>query len=226
MKRSVLLAALMGVTFPMMALAQSADELRNDHKTPADVLTYGMGYDHQRFSPLTQINKQNVKRLVPAWSYSLADNRGQEAQPLLKDGVLYLTDHEKTVAVDALTGKEIWKAMIEYPPETTRVVCCGIVNRGAALLDGKLFRTTLDASVIALDAKTGKELWRTKSADPKDGYSMTVAPLVANGVVIAGVSGAEFGHRGFLEGFDPQTGKSLWRRRASRARRPGRTSRA
>src|SRR5262245_62640302 len=116
-----------------------------------------MGYSQQRFSPLTQINKQNVKRLVPAWSYSLADNRGQEAQPLLKDGVIYLTDHEKTVAVDALTGKEIWKAMIEYPPETTRVVCCGIVNRGAELLDGKLFRTTLDASVIALDAKTGKE---------------------------------------------------------------------
>jgi alcohol dehydrogenase (cytochrome c) len=211
MMRSTLLAALASAALPMMALAQSADELKNDHKTPADVLTYGMGYNHQRFSPLTQINKQNVKRLVPAWSYSLADNRGQEAQPLLRDGVIYLTDHEKTVAVDALTGKEIWKAMIEYPPETTRVVCCGIVNRGAALLDGKLFRTTLDASVIALDAKTGKEIWRTKTADPKDGYSMTVAPLVANGVVIAGVSGAEFGHRGFLEGFDPQTGKSLWR---------------
>jgi alcohol dehydrogenase (cytochrome c) len=211
MMRSTLLAALASAALPMMALAQSADELKNDHKTPGDVLTYGMGYNHQRFSPLTQVNKQNVKRLVPAWSYSLADNRGQEAQPLLRDGVIYLTDHEKTVAVDALTGKEIWKAVIEYPPETTRVVCCGIVNRGAALLDGKLFRTTLDASVIALDAKTGKEIWRTKTADPKDGYSMTVAPLVANGVVIAGVSGAEFGHRGFLEGFDPQTGKSLWR---------------
>lgn len=211
MMRSMLLSALMGTALPMMALAQTADELKNDDKTPGDVLTYGMGYSQHRFSPLTQINRQTVKRLVPAWSYSLADNRGLEGQALVKDGVVFLTDHEKTVAVDALTGREIWKTMVEYPPETTRVVCCGIVNRGAALFDGKLYRTTLDANVIALDAKTGKEVWRTKSSDPKDGYSMTVAPLVANGVVIAGVAGAEYGIRGYLEGFDAQTGKSLWR---------------
>ena len=211
MTRSTLLAALVSVAIPMTALAQTADELKNDDKTPGDVLTYGMGYSQHRFSPLTQINRQTVKRLVPAWSYSMADNRGLEGQALVKDGVVFLTDHEKTVAVDALTGREIWKTMIEYPPETTRVVCCGIVNRGAALFDGKLYRTTLDANVIALDAKSGKEVWRTKSSDPKDGYSMTVAPLVANGVVIAGVAGAEYGIRGYLEGFDAQTGKSLWR---------------
>ena len=211
MMRSTLLAALVSAAIPMTALAQTADELKNDDKTPGDVLTYGMGYSQHRFSPLTQINRQTVKRLVPAWSYSLADNRGLEGQALVMDGVVFLTDHEKTVAVDALTGREIWKTMVEYPPETTRVVCCGIVNRGAALFDGKLYRTTLDANVIALDAKTGKEVWRTKSSDPKDGYSMTVAPLVANGVVIAGVAGAEYGIRGYLEGFDAQTGKSLWR---------------
>jgi len=211
MMRSTLLAALVSAAIPMTALAQTADELKNDDKTPGDVLTYGMGYSQHRFSPLTQINRQTVKRLVPAWSYSMADNRGLEGQALVKDGVVFLTDHEKTVAVDALTGREVWKTMIEYPPETTRVVCCGIVNRGAALFDGKLYRTTLDANVIALDAKTGKEVWRTKSSDPKDGYSMTVAPLVANGVVIAGVAGAEYGIRGYLEGFDAQTGKSLWR---------------
>src|SRR6266446_3555623 len=211
MMRSTLIAALVSAALPMMALAQTEDELKNDEKTPGDVLTYGMGYSQNRFSPLTQINRDNVKRLVPAWSYSMADNRGQEAQALVKDGIIYLTDHEKTVALDALSGKQIWKSVIEYPPDTTRVVCCGIVNRGAAMFDGKLYRTTLDAHVIALDLKTGKEVWRTKSADPKDGYSMTVAPLVANGVVIAGVAGAEFGHRGYLEGFDPQTGKSLWR---------------
>ena len=211
MMRTTLLAALVSAALPMTALAQTADELKNDDKTPGDVLTYGMGYSQHRFSPLTQINRQTVKRLVPAWSYSMADNRGLEGQALVKDGVVFITDHEKTVAVDALTGREIWKTMVEYPPETTRVVCCGIVNRGAALFDGKLFRTTLDANVIALDAKTGKEVWRTKSSDPKDGYSMTVAPLVANGVVIAGVAGAEYGIRGYLEGFDAQTGKSLWR---------------
>src|SRR5262245_9428246 len=210
MMRSTLIAALVSAA-PMMAPAQTADELKNDEKTPGDVLTYGMGYSQQRFSPLTHINRDNVKRLVPAWSYSMADNRGQEAQPLVKDGIIYLTDHEKTVALDALSGKQIWKSVIEYPPDTTRVVCCGIVNRGAALFDGKLYRATLDANVIALDLNTGKEVWRTKSSDPKDGYSMTGAPLIAGGVVIVGVAGAEFGHRGYLEGLDPNTGKQLWR---------------
>src|ERR671931_2767863 len=109
MKRSTLLAALASVAFPVMALAQSADDLKNDDKTPGDVLTYGMGYSQQRYSPLTQINRDSVKRMVPAWSYSLADNRGQQAQPLVKDGIMYLTDHEKTVALDPLSGKEIWK---------------------------------------------------------------------------------------------------------------------
>jgi glucose dehydrogenase len=206
-----IMAMLLSATVPLLVLAQTADELQHDDKTPGDVLTYGMGYSQQRFSPLAHINRDNVKRLVPAWSYSMADNRGQEAQPLVKDGVIYLTDHEKTVAINALSGKQIWKSMLEYPPDTTRVVCCGIVNRGAALFDGKLYRTTLDAHVIALDITTGKEVWRTKSADPQDGYSMTGAPLVANGVVITGVAGAEFGHRGYLEGLDPQTGKQLWR---------------
>ena len=116
MMRSALVAALMSAAVPVLALAQSADDLKNDHKTPGDVLTYGMGYGQNRFSPLTHINRDNVKRLVPAWSYSMADNRGQEAQPLVKDGIIYLTDHEKTVALDALSGKQIWKSVIEYPP--------------------------------------------------------------------------------------------------------------
>jgi len=206
-----LVAAFLSAALPVVALAQTAEDLVNDEKTPGDVLTYGMGYAQHRYSPLTQIDRDTVTRLVPAWSYSMSDNRGLEAQALVKDGVIYLTDHEKTVAVDALTGKEIWKAMIEYPPETTRVVCCGIVNRGGALFDGKFYRTTLDAHVIALDIKTGLEVWRTKSSDPKDGYSMTVAPLVANGVIIVGVSGAEYGARGYLEGYEAQTGKQLWR---------------
>ncbi len=211
MLRSTLLATLASAVISAAALAQTGDELKNDEKTPGDVLTYGMGYSHQRFSPLTHINRDNVQKLVPAWAYSMADNNGQQSHVLVKDGIMYVTDHVKTVALDALTGKAVWKSVIEYPPETTRVVCCGIVNRGGALFDGKLYRTTLDANVIALDIKTGKEVWRTKSADPKDGYSMTVAPLVANGVLIAGVAGAEYGHRGYLEGYDPQTGKVLWR---------------
>src|SRR5215470_4966469 len=139
MIRPTIAAILMSVIFPTLGLAQTTEELKNDDKTPGDVLTYGMGYSQQRFSPLMRINRNNVKRLVPAWSYSMSDNRGQEDQPLLKDGIIYLTDHEKTVALDAISGKAIWKSMIEYPPDTTRVVCCGIVNRGGALFDGKLY---------------------------------------------------------------------------------------
>jgi alcohol dehydrogenase (cytochrome c) len=211
MIRSALLAAVLSATTSLVALAQTAEDLKNDANTPDDVLVYGMGYQGQRYSSLTQINKQNVGKLVPVWSYSLNDLQGGEGFPIVKDGVIYVTTHNATSAVDAVTGKAIWRVVHEYPPETLRVVCCGIVNRGAAIFDGKLFRTTLDANVIALDAKTGKELWRQKAADIKEGYSMTVAPLVADGVVITGISGAEYGTRGFIDGWDPATGKHLWR---------------
>jgi alcohol dehydrogenase (cytochrome c) len=212
MKKSAIFVLLLSVVVPVVVFAQSAEDLQKDATTPGDVLTYGMGYSQQRFSSLTRINRKTVKRLVPAWAYSMTNNLGEEAQALVKDNVIYLTDHDKTVAVDALTGKEIWKVMVEYPPETTRVICCGIVNRGGALFDGKFYRTTLDAHVTALDTKTGKEVWRAKSGDPNEGYSMTVAPLIVDGVVIVGVSGAEFGVRGYLEGYDALTGERLWRR--------------
>ena len=210
MKR-IALAAGLAIFASHGASAQSADQLVKGATDTANVLNYGMGYNLQRFSPLTQINKDNAKNLVPVWNYSFADDRSEESQPLVYQGVLYVTTHNATMAVDAKTGKQIWKSKIDYPAETPRVVCCGIINRGAALFDGKVFRTTLDANVIALDAKTGKELWRQKAADIKEGYSMTVAPLVADGVVITGISGAEFGTRGFIDGWDPATGKHLWR---------------
>ena len=120
-------------------------------------------------------------------------------------------NYSATMAVDAKTGKQMWKTKVEYPPEVPRIVCCGIINRGAAIYDGKIFRTTLDANVIALDAKTGKELWRKNAIEFKNGYSMTGAPLIADGVVITGISGAEFGTRLFLDGWDPQSGEHLWR---------------
>ncbi len=210
MKR-IALAAGLAIFASHGASAQSADQLVKGATDTANVLNYGMGYNLQRFSPLTQINKDNAKNLVPVWNYSFADDRSEESQPLVYQGVLYVTTHNATMAVDAKTGKQIWKSKIDYPAETPRVVCCGIINRGAALYDGRVFRTTLDANVIALDAKTGKELWRQKAADIKEGYSMTVAPLVADGVVLTGISGAEFGTRGFIDGWDPATGKHLWR---------------
>ena len=210
MKRIALAASLV-ILASCGASAQTADQLVKGATDTSNVLNYGMGYNLQRFSPLTQINKDTAKNLVPVWNYSFADDRSEESQPLVYQGVIYVTTHNATMAVDAKTGKQIWKTKVEYPAETPRIVCCGIINRGAALFDGKVFRTTLDANVIALDAKTGKELWRQKAADIKEGYSMTVAPLVADGVVLTGISGAEFGTRGFIDGWDPATGKHLWR---------------
>jgi len=193
------------------AMAQTAEELVGGATDTGNVVNYGMGYNLQRYSPLDQINKDTVKRLVPVWNYSFDDNRSEESQPLVYKGVIYVTTNSATMAIDAKTGKQIWKTKVEWPPETPRIVCCGIINRGAAIYEGKLFRTTLDANVIALDMATGKELWRSHAIDFKSGYSMTVAPLVADGVIITGISGAEFGTRDFIDGWDPQTGKHLWR---------------
>jgi alcohol dehydrogenase (cytochrome c) len=196
---------------PAAAEAQTAQELVNAASDSGNVLTYGMGYGLQRYSTLTQINKETAKRLAPVWNYSYDDNRSEESQPLVYKGVLYVTTNSATMAIDAKSGRQIWKTKVEYPPETPRIVCCGIINRGAALYDGKVYRTTLDANVVALDAKTGKELWKQNAIDFKDGYSMTVAPLVADGVVMTGISGAEFGTRLFIDGWDAQTGNHLWR---------------
>jgi alcohol dehydrogenase (cytochrome c) len=209
--KSVLFAALLVAACPLTAFGQTTNDLLNAAHTPQNVLTYGMSYSQQRFSPLTQINRQTVKRLVPAWSYSMNNNTGEESQPLVYNGVVYITSQNKTVAVDALTGKEIWNTPVDYPSDTTRVVCCGIVNRGAAIYDGKVFRTTLDARVIALDMKTGKQIWSVKSGDAKDGIAMTGAPLIADGVLIVGMAGAEYGSRGYVEAYDPNDGKRLWR---------------
>src|SRR5256885_9104666 len=193
------------------ASAQTLDDLKNDGKNTDNVLTYGMGYQLHRYSPLKEINKTTVKRLVPVWNLSLDNQFGEQAQPIVKDGVMYVTNAKATVAIDVATGKQIWRTPVDWVPETPRIVCCGVSNKGAAIFNGKIYRTTLDAHVIALDAKTGVEVWRSKAAEWKEGYSMTVAPLIANGVLITGISGAEFGIRGFIDGWDPETGKQLWR---------------
>ena len=196
------------------ASAQTLDDLKKDGNggSTDNVLTYGMGYHQQRYSPLKQVNKQTVKRLVPVWNLSLDNNWGEQAQPIVYNGVMYVTNARATVAIDVATGKQIWKQTLDWPPETPRVVCCGVSNKGAAIYDGKIFRTTLDAHVIAYDAKDGKELWKSKVAEWKDGVSLTLAPLIANGVLVIGNSGAEFGVRGFIDGYDTATGKQLWRK--------------
>ena len=205
-------AALLTLAAPFALHAQTMDALKADGNTPGDILTYGMGYSNQRYSALKQINTQTVANLTPAWSYSLNNPQGQESQPIVFEGVMYVTTHNTTVALNPLTGKQIWKHEIEMPTDVFKYACCGIVNRGAAIFDGKIYRVTLDAHVLALDAKTGKQLWKSKAANYLDGHAMTSAPLIAGGVVMTGIAGGEYGTRGFIDGWDPQTGKQLWRK--------------
>jgi alcohol dehydrogenase (cytochrome c) len=210
--KKVASAAAAFVLAASLAHAQSLSDLANDGKNTDNVLTYGMGYSQNRYSALKQIDKRNVKRLVPVWSVSLSSNLGEQGQPLVNNGVLYAANAEFTVAVDIDSGKQLWRTPVGFDPATPRVVCCGQSNKGLALYDGKVYRGTLDAHLVALDAKTGKEVWKTKVAEWKEGFSITSAPQVANGVVMTGISGAEFGVRGFIDGYDPATGKQLWRR--------------
>ena len=209
--RKLLLAAAFAAFIPFSGHAQTAaDLMQGSQKDTSDVLNYGMGYNLQRFSPLTQINRDTIKHLVPVWNYSYDDDKSEESQPLVYKGVLYVTTKSATMAINAKTGEQIWKTKVEYPAETPRIVCCGIINRGLALYEGKIFRTTLDANVIALDAKTGKEVWNTTVADYKRGQYMTLEPLVVHGKVMVGLSGGEFGVRSFIAAYDADTGKQAW----------------
>ncbi|HZF19182.1 MAG TPA: PQQ-dependent dehydrogenase, methanol/ethanol family [Burkholderiales bacterium] len=203
--------ALIGCAFAAAASAQTTADLIADGKNSDNVLNYGMGYYQNRYSPLKQINRQTVKRLVPAWNLSLNSAYGEQGQPLVHDGLLFAADAEATVAIDVATGKQAWRVPVDFDPGTPRVVCCGVSNKGPAVYNGRVYRGTLDAFLVALDQKTGKQVWKEKVAEWKDGFSITGAPLVANGVLISGMSGAEFGVRGFLDGYDPETGKRLWR---------------
>ena len=206
-----ILALALTVCAMPLAQAQSLDDLRKDQATPADVLTYGMGYSNQRYSPLKKINKGNVGKMVPVWNYSLNNSQGQESQPIIHDGMMYVTTHTSTVAINPLTGRQIWKQDLEFASDVFKMACCGLLNRGVAIYEGKVYRATLDSHLIAYDAKTGKEVWKTKVVDYKLGHAMTSAPLVANGVLMTGIAGGEYGTRGFIDGWDPQTGKALWR---------------
>ena len=178
----------------------------------ADVLTYGLGLAQQRHSPLTQVNRDNVKDLVPVWNLSLDNSANMSTQPLVKDGVMYVVTHNATAAIDAVTGRQKWKTMVDLPEDAGSMICCGIQARGLALRDGVIYRPTLDAHLMAMSATDGKVLWRSKVADYKQGYSMTGAPLLVGDVLMTGISGGVFNTRGFIRGYDPKTGKELWTR--------------
>lgn len=192
--------------------AQTPADLRSDATTPNDVLTYGMGWGQQRHTALAEVTPANVGRLVPVWNLSLDNAANASTQPLVVDGTMYVATHSHTLAIDPLTGRQKWKVPVALPADIYGYLCCGIQTRGLAALEGVLFRTTIDAHVLALSMKDGQTLWRSTAADYKQGYSMTHAPLVAGGVLITGISGGEYGTRGFLTGWDLKTGEKRWQR--------------
>ncbi len=192
-----------------LAFSQTTDELVNDGKNTENVTTQSMGYDRKSYSPLKQINKSNIKRLVPIWNASLMNDQGELAAPTIYNGVMYAINGRWTFAIDVETGSQIWRTPVRLEPGVQRAA----FQRGAATIyNGKLFRVTLDNHVLALDMKTGEELWNQKFADLRDGFYATAAPIIANGVLISGVSGGESTTRGFLDGWDPDTGRKLWRK--------------
>lgn len=172
----------------------------------------GFSYDEQRFSPLTDISDKNVGELGIAWTADLEDARGQEATPVVVDGVMYVSHAwSKISAWDAATGKPLWKFDPKVPGESAVNACCDVVNRGVALWGDKVFVGTIDGRLIALDRKTGNELWSTQTVDAEKPYTITGAPRVVKDMVLIGNGGAEFGVRGYVTAYDADTGKQRWR---------------
>src|SRR5437660_3356650 len=180
------------------------------HKEPQNWLTYSRTYNGQRYSPLTQITAAHAAGLKPLWTYQIKQMDHFETTPIAVDGVLYITEPPDTVsALDARTGRSLWRYVRPVPPDIRP--CCGRVNRGVAILDNSVYVGTLDAHLIALNARNGAVEWDTVVADYKAGHSLTLAPLAIGGKVIVGIAGGEYGIRGFIDAYDAKSGKQLWR---------------
>ncbi|MBP7608410.1 MAG: methanol/ethanol family PQQ-dependent dehydrogenase [Rhizobiaceae bacterium] len=208
-----LAAATSLVSMPLSAAGPTSAEIQNDAATPGDVLSYGMGPWQQRFSTLDKLNSQNVAKLVPAFASSLGGEkqRGQESQPIVYDGTIYVTgSYSRLFAFDARTGEKKWEYNARLPDGI--MPCCDVVNRGAAIHGDKVIFATLDARLIALDRHTGKVLWNKKSADYQAGYSATAAPLIVKDMIITGNAGGEFGVVGAVQARNVDTGELIWER--------------
>src|SRR6059036_49169 len=200
-----------GIATSMMVLAASAVA-----QGPGEWTMTGRTYDLQRYSPLTQINKANVKNLKAAWTFSTGVLNGHEGNPLVIGNVMYVHSAFPNIVFALDLTKEgapmIWKHVPSQPAEAKPIACCDLVNRGLAYHpSGKLFIELLAGDLLALDAKTGKQLWRVPNADYKTGSTMTNAPIVIKDIVIAGISGGEFGVRGRVTAYDVNSGKEVWR---------------
>src|SRR5579863_2306835 len=188
--------------------------LKSAAKTGTEWLSYGLDPGEQRYSPLKQIDTTNVARLGLAWSYESGTGGGnQEGTPLVWNNTIYgVTNYSIVFAVDGRTGKEKWR----WDPEVNRAtvtakLCCGIVNRGLAIYDGRIIVPVNDGRLVALDAETGKPAWESRVAYPQDNYTLTMAPRIAKGKVVVGVAGAEWPVRGFFAAYDAKTGAFAWR---------------
>jgi len=212
-KRTLLSLLVMAASAHVGAQGVTDAMIMDDAKTTDNVLSWGIGTQGQRHSPLTGINAKNINRLVPAWSMSFGGEkqRGQQSQPLVHKGKMFVTaSYSRIYAVDTKTGKKLWKYEHRLPEGI--MPCCDVINRGAALYDNLVIFGTLDAQLVALDQETGKVVWREKIDDYAAGYSYTAAPLIAEGLLMTGVSGGEFGVVGRVEARDPKTGKLVWNR--------------
>lgn len=197
---------------PLPPASVDAARIIHADNEPENWMTHGRTYSEQRFSPLNQINDQNVSRLSLAWSLDLDTRRGQEATPIVVDGIMYFsTAWSKVLAVKAATGEKLWSYDPKVLPEWAINACCDVVNRGVAAWQEKIFVATLDGRLIALDAATGKVVWETLTIDRKYRYTITGAPRVVKGKVIIGNAGAEMGVRGYISAYDADTGKLQWR---------------
>jgi alcohol dehydrogenase (cytochrome c) len=198
----VALTALIG-QMTSARLVRAADEPRN-------WLTYSGTYSGQRYSALTQIDRSNVKSLELKWLLQNQVAGPWESVPLVVDGIMYLTQRPNDVlAIDARTGRIFW--IYKYVGAQDAKVCCGANNRGLAMLGNTLFMGTLDAHLVAIDARSGRPLWNVAVAEPAHGYSITLAPLAVKDRVIVGVGGGEYGIRGFIAAYDAASGKEVWR---------------
>jgi alcohol dehydrogenase (cytochrome c) len=201
--------AVSAATAPVAAQV-SYERILDAASEPGSWLTYSGSYGAQRYSTLDQIDRDNVDRLQAAWIYQARSTQKFEVSPLVVDGVMYITEAPSdATALDLRTGRPLWSYRRSLPQGI--VTCCGQVNRGVALLDDQVFLGTVDAHLVALDASTGRVRWDIEVADHTAGYAITVAPLALDDKIIVGISGGEYGIRGFLDAYDPITGERLWR---------------
>ncbi|HLY58766.1 MAG TPA: PQQ-dependent dehydrogenase, methanol/ethanol family, partial [Stellaceae bacterium] len=212
--RTLAAAGLLAASAASAAAPADVDEarLKAADKEPGNWMSYGRTWSEQRYSPLDSINAGNASKLGLAWFHDLTAARGQEATPLVIDGIMYVVEAWDIVtAFDAATGKVLWRYDPKVPKKQLVRVCCDAVSRGIAAWKGKLYLGALDGRLIAIDAATGKEVWSVVTVDQTQPYAISMAPRVADGRVIIGNSGGEYGVRGYVSAYDSETGKLDWR---------------